>query len=78
MDYYVLGWAPRYLVGDLVQAIAKAPGDYEAFVVRVNPVPAPSQHRVLVELRGHWPDYEPMTREEFEPLVQVPEFVSTQ
>jgi len=77
-DYYVVGWAPRYLVGDLVRAIAKAPGDYEAKVVRVNPAPAPSQQRVLVELRGHWPGYEPMTREEFEPLVQVPEFASTE
>ena len=77
-DYHVIGWAPRYLVGDLVRAIVKAPGDYEALVVRVNPVPAPSQQRLLVELRGHWPDYEPMTREEFEPLVQIPEFAATQ
>jgi hypothetical protein len=69
-DYYVIGWAPRYLVVDLITAIAKAPGDYEANVVRVNPAPAPSKQRLLVELRGHWPDYEPMTAADFEPLTQ--------
>lgn len=68
-DYHMIGWAPRYLLSDLVAAIAKAPGDYSAFVVRVNPVPAPSKQRILIELRGRWPDHEPMTTEEFRPLV---------
>jgi hypothetical protein len=67
-DYHVIGWAPRYLVHDLIGAIAKAPGEYRAQVVRVNPVPAPSKQRLLVELCGHWPDYEPMTTEDFQPL----------
>jgi len=67
-DYYTIGWAPRYLVHDLVSAIAKAPGDYNAQVIRVNPIPAPSKQRMLVELSGHWPDYEPMTTKDFEPL----------
>lgn len=68
-DYHVIGWSPRYLVSDLVLAIAKAPGDYQASVVQVNPVPAPSKQRLLIELRGHWPDHEPMSRGDFEPLV---------
>lgn len=68
-DYSMIGWAPRYLVSDLVAAIAKAPGDYQAQVVKVNPIPAPSKQRVLVELRGHWPDHDPMTTDEFRPLV---------
>jgi hypothetical protein len=68
-DYHVIGWSPRYLVSDLVRAIAQAPGDYQAKVIQVNPVPAPSKQRLLVELRGHWPDYDPMTREDFAPLV---------
>ena len=70
LDYCMIGWAPRYLVNDLMAAIAKAPGDYKASVVRVNPVPAPSKQRVLVELSGHWPDHDPMTTAEFRPLVQ--------
>jgi hypothetical protein len=36
-DYYMIGWAPRYLVGDLVHAIAQSPGEYCASVVRINP-----------------------------------------
>ncbi len=68
LDYYMIGWAPRYLVDDLVLAIAKAPGDYKAQVVRVNPIPAPSKQRLLVELSGQWPDHEPMVTEDFKPL----------
>ena len=70
-DYHMIGWAPRYLVKDLVTAIAHAPGDYRARVVRVNPVPAPSRQRVLIELSGHWPrDHEPMSADEFQLLPQ--------
>ncbi len=51
-----------------MNAIATAHGEYKARVVRVNPVPAPSKQRLLVEFRGHWPNYEPMAEEDFEPL----------
>ena len=69
MDYHMIGWAPRYLVNDLVTAMAHAPGDYAARVVKVNPVPAPSRQRVLIELSGHWPhDYEPMSAAQFQLL----------
>jgi hypothetical protein len=37
-------------------------------VVRINPAPAPSKQRLLVELRGQWPDYEPMMKGDFELL----------
>jgi hypothetical protein len=67
-DYHMIGWAPRYLVGDLVAAIARAGGHYAAHVVRINPMPAPSKQRVLIELRGNWPDYEPMSGPDFQPL----------
>jgi hypothetical protein len=68
-DYHMIGWAPRYLVSDLVRAIALSPGDYGARVVRINPAPAPSKQRLLVELEGRWPDYEPMSEGDFTPLV---------
>ena len=68
-DYHMIGWTPRYLVRDLVEAMAHAPGRYRARVVKVNPVPPPSGQRVLIELSGHWPqDYEPMSSPEFRPL----------
>jgi hypothetical protein len=68
VDYHMIGWAPRYLVADLVAAIAKTPGRYEASVVRINPMPAPSKQRVLIQFRGNWPDYEPMEGPDFKPL----------
>ena len=66
-DYQMIGWAPRYLVSDLVEAMADSPS-YSACVVRVNPQPAPSRQRVLVEMRGHWTAHEPMSSEDFIPL----------
>lgn len=69
LDYHMIGWAPRYLVDDLLHAVAHAPGDYDVQVVRINPAPAPSKQRLLVELRGRWPDYDPMSAGDFEPLV---------
>jgi hypothetical protein len=69
MDYHMIGWAPRYLVDDLMKAMAHAPQGYAAKVVRLNPSPAPSKQRLLVELSGSWPDYEPMVSGDFEPLI---------
>ena len=67
-DYHMIGWTPRYLVTDLVAAMAESPR-YSARVVRVNPLPAPSKQRVLIEMRGCWDKHEPMTSEDFVPLV---------
>ena len=64
----MIGWAPCHLVGDLVEAIARAP-HYRAEVVRVNPVLAPSNQRILIELIGQWPrDYHPTSSPEFQLL----------
>ncbi len=67
-DYYMIGWTPRYLVTDLVAAMAESP-KYSARVVRVNPLPAPSKQRVLIEMRGRWDEHEPMASDDFNPLV---------
>jgi hypothetical protein len=68
-DYFMLGWAPRYLIRDVVQASAGGPGTLSARVVRLNHPPAPQNQRVLVELKGRFTgDYEPMSGEEFLPL----------
>ena len=69
-DYHMIGWSPRYLVDDLVKAMAESPGNYGAKVVRVNPLPAPSKQRVLIEMSGRWDEHEPMTSEDFDPLVE--------
>ena len=70
VDYHMIGWAPRYLVEDLVKAMAESPWNYRARVVRVNPLPAPSKQRVLIEMSGRWDEHEPMTSEDFDPLVE--------
>ena len=70
-DYHMIGWVPRYLVSDLVQAMAESPGEYKATVVRINPAPAPMKQRVLIELRGNLGEHEPMTSEDFRPLVEA-------
>ena len=69
-DYYMIGWAPRYLVDDLVKAMAESPGNYRAKVVRVNPLPAPSKQRVLIEMKARWKKHEPMSGDDFHPLAE--------
>ncbi len=74
-DYHVIGWAPRYLVGDLAAAMAEAPFEYSVRVVRVNRpdassgYPVLSPHRVLIEMRGKWERHEPMTDKDYRPVV---------
>ena len=70
-DYHMIGWTPRYLVDDLVKGMANSPKpNYSAKVVRVNPMPVPSNQRVLIEMQGRWDKgYEPMSGPDFAPLV---------
>ncbi len=68
-DYYMLGWAPRYLVADLTAAMVRRSSEYKAEVVRVNPQPAPSKQRLLIEMRGCSDNDAPMAGEDFRPLV---------
>ncbi len=67
-DYHMIGWTPRYLVEDLTAAMVGSP-EYSARVVQVNPMPAMSKQRVLIEMHGCWDKYEPMSNQDFEPLV---------
>ena len=67
-DYDLVGWAPRYLINDLLNAMAKH-SQLKARVVRNNPVPVPPNQRLLIELSGHFPKgSEPMSGEDFQPL----------
>jgi hypothetical protein len=68
-DYHFLGWTPRYLVEDLLRAIANGP-QICAKVVRVNGAEVPANRRVLVELAGKLPaGLDPMTGAQFQPIV---------
>ena len=68
-DFYVIGWAPRYLVDDLSAAMEEAPFEYKPRVVRYNPPPAPSAQRVLIEMTGRWEEHEPMSGRQYKVLV---------
>lgn len=69
-DYQMLGWAPRYLVNDILKTTPHAP-ELEVKVVRLNnDGMVPPNRRVLVELHGKFPEgIQPMSGPEFEPLV---------
>ena len=67
-DYHMIGWTPHYLVNDLVMAMAEYPNQYKAHVARINPKPAPSANRLLVEMSGRWNEHEPMSGADYTPL----------
>ncbi len=68
-DYLPLGWTPRYLVSDLLRAMASQP-EVGAKLVKVNPDNVPLGRRYLVELSGRLPvDFEPMSDDQFQ-LIQ--------
>lgn len=65
-EYEFLGWAPRYLVSDILKAIATSPA-INAYVVRVNQVGIPLNRRVLIELSGKLPaNIEPMSGSDYQ------------
>lgn len=68
-DNVSIGWVPRYLVQDLVRITAVG-CPVDASVARINPPPAPPGQRVMIRFRGCWPEgYQPMSGEQFQPLV---------
>jgi hypothetical protein len=68
-DYVMVGWAPRYLVDDLVTCIPHAP-EIEVTVVKVNHLHAPLNQSILVEYAGKAPkDHMLMSSLDFTPLV---------
>ena len=68
-DNYILGWAPHYLVNDLVAAMADSPGEYEARSVRIHRDTHSPRPTLLIELSSHWDKYEPMSGSDYQPLV---------
>ena len=64
-DCHLIGWAPRYLVDDLREALLEH-STISAKVQRINRLGAPFARRVMVELSGGVPAaFEPMTSDEY-------------
>jgi hypothetical protein len=67
-DYVMIGWAPRYLVDDLVASVPHAP-HLTAQIAHLNDAQSPLNKRVLIDYAGRVPDaWEPMSTPDFEPL----------
>jgi len=68
-DYEMIGWAPRYLVDDLVRCVPNAP-ELSAVVARINPDAAPFNQRIMIDYTGRAPaGQEPMSTPDFQPLI---------
>lgn len=69
-DYLILGWAPHYLVSDLLHAIFENPL-VRATVLRVNQHEVPSFRRILVEFGGTLPaNFKPMSSKRFQLIAE--------
>jgi hypothetical protein len=68
-DYQPIGWAPRYLVEDLIKCAPNSPV-MSAKIARINMDGAPLNQRYLIDYTGHAPqDWQPMSTPDFEPLL---------
>jgi hypothetical protein len=68
-EYHFIGWSPRYLAEDLVQAANADHAAIAAKVVRINDADVPLNRRILVELTGSLPPtYRPMSGDDFTAL----------
>lgn len=68
-DYKMIGWAPRYLVSDIINCVPNAP-DVSATIARVNDDAAPLNQRFLIDYRGKTMEgMQPMSTPDFKPLL---------
>ena len=65
----IIGQAPCYLASELAKAGPEL-SELTVKILRKNPIPAPLQERVLLEVSGKLGNYEPMSSEEFMPIAQ--------
>jgi hypothetical protein len=73
-DYHLVGYCPSYLTEDIFELVQKNYQDFSnaicVRVERVNPVPAPTQLRLLCNMTVRWPDgFEPFSSAIYQSLV---------
>lgn len=69
-DYQMIGWAPRYLVEDLINCVPHAP-KISAKIARINSDAAPLNQRFLIDFGGRAPQgMQPMSTPDFKPLLE--------
>jgi len=68
-DYQMIGWAPRYLVEDIIKCVPAAP-TLSAKIARINDEVSPLNQRILIDYTGRAPKgEEPMSTPDFKPLL---------
>jgi len=68
-DYQMIGWAPRYLVEDLINCVPHAP-ELSARIARINTDSAPLNQRILIDYKGRaLKGTQPMSTPDFKPLL---------
>jgi hypothetical protein len=70
VDRYIVGFCPRYLVGDFTQLIGKKPEAVKVVVEKVNLAPTPLQFRLLCRLTAQGQkNFQPFSGDEYKLLV---------
>lgn len=68
-DRYIVGYCPRYLLGDAFDILQQNPNLVHVHVERVNQPPTPLQFRLLCNMTAEWPaDFRPFSGEEYQPI----------
>ena len=71
-DIHLVGFCPRYLLGDVLRLLEHAPDSAWVEVERVNPAPAPIQYRLLCGLTLRWPEgFQPFADREYQAIPQT-------
>lgn len=70
-DHYILGYCPRFLVGNVFEILMRDPKLVEVTVAKVNLSPVPLKYRLLCQMTySGFEGYVPFAQEQYQPLVE--------
>jgi hypothetical protein len=72
VDRYIVGFCPRYLIGDFIQLIGKQPAAVKVVVEKVNLAPTPLQFRLMCKLTAQGQQsFQPFSGDEYKLLIPI-------
>jgi hypothetical protein len=72
VDRHIVGFCPRYLIGDFIQLIGKQPAAVKVVVEKVNLAPTPLQFRLMCKLTAQGQQsFQPFSGDEYKLLVPI-------
>jgi hypothetical protein len=73
-DPFLVGYCPRYVLGDALELLQEDPGRVQIAVERVNLPPAPLQLRLLCNMTARWPvGFIPYSGNDYRPIAVAAE-----